>query len=279
MRFISLKRPSVLTDFFSNCVEKHCFLEGKRRNTFSLTRRCSRLTRSVKITVKSILILLGIGSSLQATQVVYDPTTSANVMQSVTQLGTLVNVTNSVNSRMQDMNSCLGTNLTNPLMSLLSVFGKCSDPFGDMKNSLLGFSKIRPNLDFCNLVSAAGAYSALLFPPVTPQEFSFEKQQEVLQTRQNLVKEAAVNILALAGQQRKDAGDAQKRIEALKRKAVSSTNLRQDQMITNELLVVIASEILNLRLMMVNQSEIQASLAANQVPLAFNPSLQNRAGK
>ena len=231
----------------------------------------------LKMACVLFVVLIG-GPSLQATQVVYDPTTSANVMQSVTQLGTLVNVTNSVNSRMQDMNSCLGTNLTNPLMSLLSVFGKCSDPFGDMKNSLLGFSKIRPNLDFCSLVSAAGAYSALLFP-ITPHEFSFEKQQEVLQARQNLVKEAAVNTLALAGQQRKDASDAQKRIEALKKKAASSTNLRQDQMITNELLAVIASEILNLRLMMVNQSEIQASLAANQVPLAFNPGLQSRAGK
>ena len=220
-------------------------------------------------------------SESKAAQIVHDPTTAANVMSGVTQMGNLLSVTNQVNSRMGDLTSCVGSNLTSPLMTMLSMFGRCSDPFGDIKKSFLGFGKIEPSFDFCSLLSAQRAYTDLLFLPIAAmgEAITFEKQQEILQTRQHFIQEATVNTMAMAAQQKEGIKDAQSRITSLSKRAEASSNLREDMKTSNQLLAAIASEILNLRIMLVNQAEIQASLAANQVPLAFNPGLQTKSGR
>jgi len=215
----------------------------------------------------------------QAAQIVHDPTTAANVMSGVTQMGNLLSVTNQVNSRMGDLTSCLGSNLSSPLMTMLSIFGRCSDPFGDIKKSFLGFGRIEPSFDFCSILSAQRAYTELLFLPVAAEAITFQKQQEILQTRQQFIQQSTVNTMAMAAQQKEGIKDAQSRITSLSKRAEASLNLREDMKTNNQLLAAIASEILNLRIMLVNQAEIQASLAANQVPLAFNPSLQTKAGR
>jgi len=220
-------------------------------------------------------------SEVWSAQIVHDPTTAANVMSGVTQIGNLLSVTNQVNSRMGDLTSCLGSNLSSPLMTMLSIFGRCSDPFGDIKKSFLGFGRIEPSFDFCSMISAQRAYTDLLFLPVAAmaEAITFQKQQEILQTRQQFIQQSTVNTMALAAQQKDGIKDAQSRITALSKRAEASSNLREDMKTNNQLLAAIASELLNLRIMLVNQAEVQASLAANQVPLAFNPGLQTRAGR
>ena len=220
-------------------------------------------------------------STTQAAQIVHDPTTAANVMSGVTQMGNLLSVTNQVNSRMGDLTSCLGSNLSSPLMTMLSIFGRCSDPFGDIKKRFLGFGRIEPSFDFCSILSAQRAYTDLLFLPVAAmgEAITFQKQQEILQTRQQFIQQSTVNTMAMAAQQKDGIKDAQSRITSLSKRAEASANLREDMKTNNQLLAAIASELLNLRIMLVNQAEIQASLAANQVPLAFNPGLQTRAGR
>lgn len=220
-------------------------------------------------------------SKAQAAQIVHDPTTAANVMSGVTQMGNLLRVTNQVNSRMGDLTSCLGSNLSSPLMTMLSIFGRCSDPFGDIKKSFLGFGRIEPSFDFCSIISAQRTYNDLLFLPVAAmaEAITFQKQQEILQTRQQFIQQSTVNTMAMAAQQKDGIKDAQSRITALSKRAEDSSNLREDMKTNNQLLAAIASELLNLRIMLVNQAEVQASLAANQVPLAFNPGLQTKAGR
>lgn len=236
----------------------------------------------ISVTLAFVCILGSLNSStIQAAQIVHDPTTAANVMSGVTQMGNLLRVTNQVNSRMGDLTSCLGSNLSSPLMTMLSIFGRCSDPFGDIKKSFLGFGRIEPSFDFCSMISAQRAYNDLLFLPVAAmaEAITFQKQQEILQTRQQFIQQSTVNTMAMAAQQKDGIKDAQSRITALSKRAEDSSNLREDMKTNNQLLAAIASELLNLRIMLVNQAEVQASLAANQVPLAFNPSLQTKAGR
>lgn len=227
-----------------------------------------------------ILVLSFFSFSIQAAQIVHDPTTAANVMSGVTQMGNLLSVTNQMSSRITDLNSCIGTNLTNPVMTTLSIFGRCSDPYGDMKSSFLGFGKIKPNFNFCSLLSAQKAYTELLFLPAVAltEIITFEKQREIQQNRQTFIQQSATATMAMAAQQKEGLKDAQKQIQTLSKRGKDSTTLREDMKTNNQLLSVIASELLNLRIMLVNQAEIQASVAANQVPIAFNPSLQTRAG-
>jgi len=234
------------------------------------------------ITLSLICLFKQVGlPEVWSAQIVHDPTTAANVMSGVTQMGNLLNVTNQVNSRMGDLTSCIGSNITSPLMTMLSIFGRCSDPFGDIKKSFLGFGKIEPSFDFCSILSAQRAYADLLFLPVAAvgEAIPFQKQQEILQTRQQFIQQSTVNTMAMAAQQKEGIKDAQSRITSLSKRAEASSNLREDMKTNNQLLAAIASEILNLRIMLVGQAEIEASLAANQVPLAFNPSLQTKAGR
>ncbi len=235
----------------------------------------------MKPLVNKLLILLFLVTSLQAAQIVHDPTTAANVMSGVTQMGNLLSVSNQMSSRISDLNSCLGTNLASPLMTMLSIFGRCSDPYGDMKNSVLGFGKIKPSFDFCSIISAQKAYTDLLFLPAATmgEVITFERQREIQQNRQDFIQKSATATMAMAAQQKDGIKDAQSRIHKLSQRAEASTNLREDMKTNNQLLALVASELLNLRIMLVNQAEIQASVAANQVPITFNPSLQPKAGE
>ena len=215
-------------------------------------------------------------ATLQAATVVTDPGATAQLMTSVTQMGNLLNTTSQVNSRMSDLNSALGTNLTNPLVTMLSIFGHCRDPYGDIKNSFLGFGKIKPSFDFCSILGTQKAYTDLLFLPVAAmtESVTFEKQREIQQNRQTFIQQSSTATMAMAAQQKDGIKDAQSRITDLSQRAKDSTNLREDMKTNNQLLAAVASELLNLRIMLVNQSEVQASMAANQMPVVFNPSLR-----
>lgn len=219
-------------------------------------------------------------ATLQAATVVTDPGATAQLMTSVTQMGNLLNTTSQVNSRMSDLNSALGTNLTNPLMTMLSIFGRCSDPYGDIKNSFLGFGKIKPSFDFCSILGTQKAYADLLFLPIATvtESVTFERQKEIQQNRQNFIQQSSTSTMAVAAQQKEGIKDAQSRITSLSKRAEASTNLREDMKTNNQLLATVASELLNLRIMLVNQAEVQASMAANQMPVVFNPSFQPKAG-
>ena len=220
-------------------------------------------------------ICINFNPGLQAAQIVHDPTTAANVMSSVNAMTSMLNVTNQVQSRLFDLNSSVGTSLeaiSNPVLTALQLFGRCGDPFSGLKSSFLGMSKLNPSFDFCNLIEGKKAYTNLLFIPfdLIGQELTHQRHNEILQARQQVIQEASVNTLAMAAQQKQGINEMRKRIVSLSQRAEKSPNMREDLRTNNQLLSVIANELVNLRALMVHQAEIQASLAANQIPVAFN---------
>lgn len=228
-----------------------------------------------KLFILFILAILLIGSEAQSAQIVHDPTTAANVMSSVNTMTNMLNVTNQVQSRLFDLNNSIGTSLgalSNPLLTALQLFGRCGDPFAGLKSSFLGLSKLSPNFDFCNLIEGQKAYTNLLFIPldIVGQEITHQRQKEILQARQQAIQQSAVNTLAMAAQQKQGINEMRQRAVALSQRAQTSPNMREDLRTNNQLLSLIANELINLRALMVHQAEIQASLAANQMPLAFH---------
>ncbi len=213
---------------------------------------------------------------LAASTIVHDPTTAANVMSAVTTMSNLLQVTNQVQNRLRDLNSSLGTmmgSVSQPLQAALQLFGRCGDPFAGLKSSFLGLGKIKPTFDFCNLIEGQKAFTELLFIPFAEigEGLSHQKHRELLQARQQILQQASVNTLALAAQQKQSLQEMRKKVIDLSQKSLASTTLREDMRHANQLLAMIAHELINLRALMVNQADVQASLAANQVPLTFNP--------
>lgn len=225
--------------------------------------------------ISCILIQVTFALPNQAS-IVHDPTTAANVMAGVTTMSNLLKITNQVQGRLNDLNNSIGTavgSVSNPLQVALQLFGRCGDPFAGLKSSFLGLGKISPNFDFCNLIEGQKAYTDLLFIPFEQigGTLTHQKHRELLQARQQVLQQSSVNTLALAAQQKQGIQEMRQKVVDLSQKAISSSTLREDMRIGNQLLAIIAHELVNMRALMVNQAEVQASLAANQVPLSFNP--------
>ena len=225
--------------------------------------------------ILTVMVTVWMSSEAQAATIVHDPTTAANVMTSVNTMTTMLNVTNQMQSRLFDLNSSVGTSLgaiSNPILTTLQLFGRCGDPFAGLKSSFLGLGKLSPSFDFCNLIEGQKAYTSLLFIPFDQigQTLSHQKHQEIQQARQQGIQQASVSTLAMAAQQKQGLNEMRKRIVSLSQRAEKSPNMREDLRTMNQLLSLIANELVNARALAVHQAEIQASLAANQMPLAFH---------
>lgn len=207
---------------------------------------------------------------------VSDLAVAQNTGNMLTTLGNMTKTTGQINRRMESMNEAIGS-VMGPLgnrMELINlglmIAGKCGDPFASLKSFFLGLGKgIAFDFDFCNLVGAQKSYSNLLFVPFDQWGNGIDptRQQELERNRLQMIQQSSANALAVAAFERNEIEEKRKQIRGVFQKAMETKSFREDMRYANQLLTIIAQELVSLRLIQVHQTEVQATLAAEQVPL------------
>lgn len=222
-----------------------------------------------KILIIVMSLVVGISKG-QAAQVVTDPTTYQHLLTHADFLGKMTNHSLQMRDKMYQLNNGIGNTLAaiKDLAGMgLLVAGKCGDPFKDLANQFLGLGKFGGiNFDFCDLVKNRAAFDSLLFIPYSQTQVPTPQQAEIFrQQRQQMIRESVTNTLSVTSLQKQEVMERREIINKRMEEAVASKDLREDMRHNSLLLSIIAQELTNIRILLIQQSEVQASTAAEQV--------------
>lgn len=223
--------------------------------------------------ILTIVLSLAVGiSNGQAAQVVTDPTTYQHLISHAEFLSKMTTQSLHMRDKMYQLNNGIGaslgaiTSLQELVRMGLLIAGKCKDPFADLAGYFLGLGKFKANFDFCSLVESRTAFDSLLFLPYSQTQAPTPQQAETFrQQRQQMIRESVSSTLSVTSMQKKEVMERRGIINERMREAMASKNLREDIRHSNILLSIIAQELTNIRILLIQQSEVQASTATEQV--------------
>lgn len=209
----------------------------------------------------------------QAAQVVTDPTAYEHLVSHAGWLEKVGNQTLRMQEKIHSVNEGIGTSLgiitsyTELARMGLLIAGRCEDPFSGLESFFLGLKKFNMGeFDFCSLAASRATYDALLFIPHGQREAPTDRQMETLsRERQQMIRESVSSTLSVTSLQKKEVMERRGVINERMRESMSSKSLREDMRHNNILLSVIAQELTNIRILLIQQSEVQAATAAEQV--------------
>lgn len=247
------------------------------------------MLKKIRQKIKANLIKGGIGivslslgvlvnfSSAQAAMAVLDKANLLNAGNMLTALTKMTSTTGQINSQMMKMNMAVGSaigplqgGLEGACMMALQLAGGCIDnPLNNLKNLFLGLGKISPSFNFCDLLGAQQQYTQLLFIPFDQwnQPLTLERRDQIMGTRHQMMQQSSANTLAVVGQQRQELEGRQQKIKEKVGKGMNCTDMVSGMRSIVEVLGLIANDIVYMRLIQLQQAEMQATVTATHVPL------------
>lgn len=153
----------------------------------------------------------------------------------------------------------------------LLVAGKCGDPFKDLANQFLGLGKFGGiDFNFCDLVKNRAAFDSLLFIPYNQTTRPEHQQVQALdRQRQQMIRESVNNTLSVTSMQKQEVIERREIINERMKVAMEHDDLKNGMRNSLILLSIIAQELTNIRILLIQQNEVQASTAATQVRDVF----------
>lgn len=244
-------------------------------------RRISRLTfMQLKITLAVTAALLDRVAipSAHATAV-FDAASCARMGEMLSNGAQQLSKLQGLSSELQSLNAVMGTHLPASATGALGRMGGLSgefagllngisSPYADSLSSLNAFSSRHGAPDFSRFIIAKDYIKSKLFAE-SGQPLSVAQHDEIRQERTHVIKESSINSVALASQQKNTIKKAHQQIEHLGQQALESPTIHDDLRTTNQLLAIIATELVQQRAILAQQLELNAAVIADQMPLVF----------
>lgn len=223
---------------------------------------------SLKLFLPLTLLLFPLISPLLALHTVYDPSVVAEMGRQLSQGREVLGQNQLMNKQMNQLNKLIGLNQTGDLSSFLKILQGESELFKEFESTFLKTSYLEGS-DFKNNSYGEGKkfWTSAFFPKTS--EMTVSQQREYGDQRKHLLKESIVHAMSLATQQKQSLQNHQQNLLELSKRAAGSENLHEDLKTTNQLLVLLATELNHLRALQAANLEIEALKALQHQPIVF----------
>lgn len=215
------------------------------------------------------LSLISKGQAVNTT--VHDPWNYVVHSETLTKSVALLEQATSLNQRIDQLNKLMGVNVLgnfNDIASLIQSFETPMQGFGigflDITNTNRTFSQnSKPTF-----LESKDFWKSCLIPQEN-QKMTPQGQDQYLKQRAYVLKEASVNSLALATQQKQSVMEQHKKLQSLSHKASHTTNLLEAQQLNNQLMLLLIGEVTSLRALFAQQLELQGAREVQKSSLVF----------
>ncbi len=207
-------------------------------------------------------------NSAHAMMTVWNPSSFGQMAQMITNATRTVNEMQAMKSQLQQMKQLLGNPSSLRQALNLGFIDQKSDAVGTL-NQVNLFTSQMP--DPTNLQAVRAHAESRLFLPNTTA-LTANLQQTVRTERQHVLQEASLNSFALAEQQKHSIPRDTQQVKSVAQQSVSANTVIEAIRHTNQLLLMVISELRELRVIQAQHLELHSAAVADSLPVAFKNS-------
>jgi hypothetical protein len=209
---------------------------------------------------------------------VFDPTNEVHLLSILTESQKQMQQLQGMSGKLQELNQILGN--SNPRLLAIangaSAWGEYLNKFSSIEADPLSFVNYlgynrTGNTDYRSLIEMGKFVSDKLFiPKSTP--ISYQKLDAIKEERNAALEKSSTYGFALSGRNKHELKQSQRKISELAVEGIRSPTVLEAMIVNNQLLSVIATELVQQRELLSQQLELISAVAAHGTPLVAKPS-------